>query len=100
MKRRRWPNLNAQDKNGALTISPTICLVLLIVEVGVWRDLEVVGVRDVVSGLFARALVSGLGQLIRGGSSRGMDDDVGILRTPFCSFAVLDEDGVGLDKCL
>ncbi len=26
-----------------------------------WRDVEVVGVRDVVSGLFARALVWGLG---------------------------------------
>jgi len=25
-----------------------------------WRDVEVVGVRDVVSGLFARALVWGL----------------------------------------
>jgi len=36
-----------------------------------------------------------LGHLIRGGSSWGMDDDVGILRTPFCSFVVLDEDGVG-----
>jgi hypothetical protein len=30
---------------------------LLIVEVGVWRDVEVVGVGDVVKGLFARALV-------------------------------------------
>ena len=53
-----------------------------------------------VSGLFARALVWGLGHLIRGGSSWGMDDDVGILRTPFCSFVVLDEDGVGLGECL
>jgi hypothetical protein len=31
--------------------------VLLIVEVGVWRDVKVVGVGDVVRGLFARALV-------------------------------------------
>ena len=30
---------------------------LLIVEVGVWRAVEVVGVGDVVSGLFARVLV-------------------------------------------
>jgi hypothetical protein len=30
---------------------------LLIMEVGVWRDVEVVGVGDVVTGLFARALV-------------------------------------------
>ncbi len=28
----------------------------LIVEVGVWRDVKVVGVGDVVRGLFARAL--------------------------------------------
>jgi hypothetical protein len=33
--------------------------VLLIVEVGLWRDVKVVGVGDVVSGLFARALVWG-----------------------------------------
>jgi hypothetical protein len=33
--------------------------VLLIVEVGVWRDVKVVGVGDVVRGLFARALVWG-----------------------------------------
>jgi hypothetical protein len=33
------------------------CLVLLIVEVGVWRDVTVVGVGDEVRGLFARALV-------------------------------------------
>ena len=30
---------------------------LLIMEVGVWRDVEVVVVGDVVRGLFARALV-------------------------------------------
>jgi hypothetical protein len=33
--------------------------VLLIVEVGVWRDVKMVGARDVISGLFARALVWG-----------------------------------------
>jgi hypothetical protein len=32
---------------------------LLIMEVGVWRDVEVVMVGDVVKGLFARALVWG-----------------------------------------
>jgi hypothetical protein len=32
---------------------------LLIMEVGVWRDVEVVGVGDRVGGLFARALVWG-----------------------------------------
>ena len=31
----------------------------LVVEVGVWREVQEVGVRDVVSGLFARALVWG-----------------------------------------
>jgi hypothetical protein len=31
--------------------------VLVIVEVGVWRDVKVVGVGDVVRGIFARALV-------------------------------------------
>ena len=30
---------------------------LLIMEVGVWKDVEVVGIGDVVMGLFARALV-------------------------------------------
>jgi len=35
------------------------CLVLLFIEVGVWRDVEVVGVGDVLLGLFARALVWG-----------------------------------------
>jgi hypothetical protein len=33
--------------------------VLLIIEVGVWRDVKVVGVGDVVRELFARALVRG-----------------------------------------
>ena len=32
---------------------------LLVVEVGVWRDVKVVGVGDVVRGLFARTLVRG-----------------------------------------
>ncbi len=32
---------------------------LLIVELGVWRDVEVVGVGDVVRGRFARTLVRG-----------------------------------------
>jgi len=33
--------------------------VLLIVEVGLWRDVKMVGVGDVVRGLFARELVRG-----------------------------------------
>jgi hypothetical protein len=33
--------------------------VLLIMEVGVWRDVKVVGVGDVLRALFARALVWG-----------------------------------------
>jgi hypothetical protein len=60
--------LNARDKRGALAISPIIVcytftqlqsksLMLLIMEVGVWKDVEVVGIGDVVRGLFARALV-------------------------------------------
>ncbi len=32
---------------------------LLIVEVGVWRDVEIVGVGDVLRGIFGRALVRG-----------------------------------------
>ncbi len=39
------------------TVLSSKCLVLLIVEVGVWRDVKVVGVGDVLMGLFARALV-------------------------------------------
>ena len=35
------------------------CLVLLVVEVGVWRDVEIVGVGDALRGLFSRALVWG-----------------------------------------
>jgi len=35
------------------------CLVLLVVEVGVWRDVEIVGVGDVLRGIFGRALVRG-----------------------------------------
>jgi hypothetical protein len=61
-------NPNAQDKPGALSISTPIvcytilssmCLVLLIAEVGAWRDVEVVGVGDVLRGLSAGALVWG-----------------------------------------
>ena len=46
----RWPNRNAREKEGALAISPNYSmltllsskfLVLLIVEVDVWRDVEV-----------------------------------------------------------
>ena len=36
-----------------------MCLVLLIAEVGAWRDVEVVGVGDVLRGLSARALLWG-----------------------------------------
>ena len=35
------------------------CLGLLIVEVGVWRDVEVVGLGNVARVFFARALVRG-----------------------------------------
>jgi len=38
--------------------------VLLVVEVGVWRDVEIVGVGDVLRGLFARALVWAMSILI------------------------------------
>ena len=41
------------------TVLSSKCLVLLIVEVGVWRDVKVVGVGDVVRGRFARTLVRG-----------------------------------------
>jgi hypothetical protein len=47
-----------------------------------------------------RGVVSDLGHLIRGGSSWSTDFDGGILRAPFCAFAVLNEAGVGLDECL
>jgi hypothetical protein len=36
-----------------------VCLALLIVEVGVWRNVEELGIGDVLRGLFARALVWG-----------------------------------------
>ena len=60
--------LRAQDKRGALAISPTIVffnflytisVLLLVVEACVWREVEVVGVGNVASLFAARAFVWG-----------------------------------------
>ena len=57
--------LSAQDKGGRWLFSHlyydllSTSLMLLVVEVGVWRDVEVVGVGDVVSEFFAWAFVWG-----------------------------------------
>jgi hypothetical protein len=46
------------------TVLESKCLVLLIVEVGVWRDVEVVGVGDVLRGLLRGRLCGAMSILI------------------------------------